>query len=165
MEEFTFEKDFIKKEFLVTCRFHTPLRALWEAFTKPSVQEKWFAPKPFKAITQSSDFKPGGHWHYYMLSPAGEKYWGLTRYLAVYPNKSYEAIDGFCDENGVIDTNLPQMNWHFEFTSAGGETQVRIRILTSGDAAMRKILDMGFEEGYLKALGQLRELVTRKRKF
>ncbi len=164
MEEFTFEKDFIKKEFLITSSFNATLKTVWDAFTKPAIQEKWFAPRPFKAVTQSSDFKPSGHWLYYMLSPEGEKYWGLTRYLAVYPNKSYEAIDGFCDENGVIDTSLPQMNWHFEFTSAGGDTQVHTRILTSGDAAMRKILDMGFEEGYLKALEQLRELLAGKKR-
>src|SRR5690606_30557571 len=106
----------IKREFAA----ERPL--VWDAFTKSEMLEKWFAPKPWKAITKSMDFKEGGHWLYAMVSPEGEKHWGISVYKNIRPQVSYIAEDAFTDEEGTINEELPQAVWDTSFSDNNGNT-------------------------------------------
>ncbi len=155
----SFNKNYPDKKIVVICRYNAPLDTVWDAFTNPVIMEKWFAPKPYKAITKISDFREGEYWLYYMLSPEGEKFWSIIKYTNIQTNKLYEASDAFCDENGVINTSLPQLNWRHDFSETNGETTVYIDITFASEPDMKKILEMGFEEGYRMSLNQLQEVL------
>ncbi len=159
MKTIIFDKDFANKRIVVACQFNAPLNVVWDAFTNPTVMDKWFAPHPFKAVTRSMNFSNGGRWLYCMLSPEGEKFWSLAEFSNIHLRKSYEALDAFCDENGGINTELPRLMWRYTFAEAGGVTTVVASIAAPNEADLKKILDMGFEEGYKMALNQLRELL------
>lgn len=161
METITLKKDYANKKVLVKCQYYATLPVVWDAHTNPLIMEKWFAPQPFKAVTKSVDFRVGGHWLYYMLSPEGEKFWGITHYKKIVINEMLEVVDGFCDENGKIDETLPQAGWTYHFTEGHEATTVDICIAFPDEDAMKTTLDMGFEEGFKQALGQLRELIGR----
>ncbi len=154
----TFDKDYPNRKITVANRFNAPLSVVWDAFTNPKTLEKWFAPKPFQAITKSMDFREGGQWLYYMLSPKGEKFWSISVYKKIQPNKSFEASDAFCNEKGEIDTNLPRLVWRYDFWEEVGGVKVNTVITFASEEDMKKILEMGFEEGYKMALSQLQEL-------
>ncbi len=162
METINFIKDYANKQIVITCIFNKPVNIIWDAFCNPATLEKWFAPKPYKAVTRKSDFKEGGYWLYYMLSPEGDKHWGITQYKKISVNKSYEASDAFCDENGVVDKLLPQLNWLYNFSEKNGKTTVYIAITLDNEEQMRQLLEMGFEEGYRIGLNQLQELLKMK---
>lgn len=154
----TFEKDFKNNKIVVTTEFNTPLAIIWDAFTNPAITDKWWAPKPYKTITKEMNFKEGGRWLYYMLSPEGQKHWCIAEFLKIQPKKYYEVLDAFCDENAVINTELPRMKWSNSFSEEGNKTRVVNTILGDEDE-LRKIIEMGFEEGYKMGLSQLYELL------
>jgi uncharacterized protein YndB with AHSA1/START domain len=155
IQTISFQKHFDKKQVIITHSYDTDVETIWNAFTQTDVLEKWWAPEPYKAIVVHNDFKIGGSLLYYMLSPAGEKHYCLAEFLKIDHLNSYEVFDAFCDENAIINTALPRVNWINEFTSENGETIVTNTISFRTVQEMNMLIDMGFEAGYRQALKQL----------
>jgi hypothetical protein len=61
------------------------------------------------------EFKEGGYWHYAMVTPDGCAYWSRVDYLAIHPIDSYATLDGFTDESGVVNPDLPRSRWDVTF--------------------------------------------------
>ncbi len=159
MKNFIFKKDYANSSIHVICHFKAPLRIIWDAFTNPVTLEKWLGPKPYQVISQEFDFTEGGHWLYCMLSPKGEKYWSITRYKKIRKNSLFEASDAFCDENGIVNPELPLLNWEYQFSEANNITEVQVEVKLASKQVMKQLLNMGFEEGYRISLNQLTELL------
>ncbi len=155
-----FEKDYTENQIKVSCMIDVAVNEVWNAFTTPEILEKWLAPEPYLAITKEMDFVEGGKWLYYMLSPQGEKYWGISIYSNIRVNESFDASDAFCDEKGIINTQLPRMYWYYRFSEDEGKTLVSVTIIPRNKEEMEQILEMGFEEGYKMSLLQLQRLLT-----
>lgn len=153
------KKDLAARKIMVTSQFHASLENLWDAFTNPETLEKWWAPKPYEAFTKKIHFADGGQWLYYMLSPEGEKHWCIAEFKNIHPKESYEVFDAFCDEEGKINTDLPRMNWTNSFREKNGMATVTNVIAFAKEEDMKKILEMGFEEGYTTGLNQLQKLL------
>src|SRR5688500_4780143 len=92
-------KDLDHKRLYVTREFDAPIEQLWRAWTESKITDQWWAPKPYKMHTVSQEFKPGGRWLYYMEAPNGARHYCLADYKQIIPQKSYEVLDAFCDEN------------------------------------------------------------------
>jgi uncharacterized protein YndB with AHSA1/START domain len=150
------------KQMTVSRRFPAPLKKVWAAWTEKDLLEKWWAPKPYRAVSKSFDFSEGGSWHYYMESPEGQKHWSLVNYLEIDPQKYFTARDGFCDENANWDTNLPSNIWRNEFSTDGNGTQVLVTLTFVSADDMKKIVEMGFKEGFTLGLDQLEELLAKQ---
>jgi PhnB protein len=153
------EQDFSKRKMTIISKFKTSKEKIWNAFTKPEITDKWWAPKPYQCITKQADFKDGGQWLYYMLSPQGEKHWCLAEFYNIRPLESYELNDAFCDENGNTNTNFPRTNWKNSFDEENGITKVTNILTYANEEDMKQILKMGFEEGYTMGLKQLNALL------
>ena len=153
------DKDFPGRKITATTRFSSPLKTVWTAFTDSTVLEKWFAPKPYKAVTKSMEFRNGGRWLYYMLSPKGEKIWSMEDFDNIHPMESFEALDRFVDKDGKIDDNLPQPHWRYTFSQEHGQVTVTAILSFKSEEEMRKILEMGFEQGFRMGLDQLHEIM------
>jgi PhnB protein len=67
--------------------FAANLDRVWDAWTKPEILDQWWAPKPYKAVTKSMDFREGGMWFYYMLSPENQKHWRKNNYQKIQVKK------------------------------------------------------------------------------
>jgi PhnB protein len=67
--------------------FAANLDRVWDAWTKPEILDQWWAPKPYKAVTKSMDFREGGMWFYYMLSPENQKHWCKNNYQKIQVKK------------------------------------------------------------------------------
>ncbi len=108
------------------------------------------------------DFREGGYWLYAMVGPNGEQHWARTDYQSIRALKGYLAIDGFCDEQGVINKELPQNKWETKFNPHADSTLVDIQLSFDTLADLEKIIEMGFEEGFVAALENLDELLASK---
>ena len=146
----------IKREFAA----ERPL--VWDAFTKSELLEKWFAPKPWRAETKSMDFREGGHWLYAMVSPEGEKHWGISFYKNINTQVSYTADDAFTDEEGTINKEMPQAKWDTSFSDNNGNTMVTIVIKYEDLAQLEATIKMGFKEGIGMSFENLDELFANK---
>ena len=127
-ERTTLTKDVANKKIFVSRQFDAPKTKVWEAWTTSSLLDKWWAPKPYKAITKSMDFREGGTWLYKMEGPDGNGMWARLDYKKIEPKNYYIALDAFCDENGNINTEFSRMNWKNTFVDKGNATSVEIEI-------------------------------------
>lgn len=153
------KKDLANKKITVVRSFDAPVERVWKAWTQRELLDQWWAPKPWKAETQSMDFRLGGKWLYDMVGPDGERHHAAIRFDTIEENKSFTAEDFFTDADGNKLNDMPSMNWYTTFDSAGNQTTVTINISFSSEEDLNKILEMGFEQGFTSALGNLDDLL------
>lgn len=155
------KKDEAKKQLIITREFDAPVAKVWSAWTEAEWLDQWWAPKPWKANTVKMDFRNGGRWLYYMEGPDGARHYSFADYSNIVPQKSYDALDGFCDEKGNINSGFPRMNWKCNFNGSDNGTIVHIEVNFNELSDMEKIIEMGFKEGFTMAHGNLDELLAR----
>lgn len=160
-KETIFTKDVANKKIKVVREFDAPLDLVWRAWTESEMLDQWWAPRPWKAVTKSMDFREGGRWFYYMEGPDGSRHYCILDYKTITPKKSITSKDAFCDENGNITTDFPSMDWKNVFTAAGNATKVEIEITFASEADLEKIIEMGFKEGFAAAHTNLDELLAK----
>lgn len=153
------KRDLDGKKITVERMFNAPRTRVWEAWTTAGLLEKWWAPKPWKAVTESFDFREGGHWHYHMTGTKGEKEWCWVEYKKIMPQEEIANMDAFCDAEGTIRPDMPQMDWNVRFEDAGGGTKIITTVFFATPEDMTKTIEMGFEEGYSMGLQNLEELL------
>lgn len=146
----------IKKEFAAA------ISLVWQAWTTQEWLDQWWGPQPWHVETKTQDFVPDGIWMYAMVSPEGDKNWSLSRFIDIDDKKSFSYKPGFCDEDGIINTDLPQSKWNVEFTQADGHTLVHCKIVYNESKDLEGVLAMGFKEGLKICLQQLDDLIERK---
>jgi uncharacterized protein YndB with AHSA1/START domain len=161
-KETIYTKDLANKKMKVVRDFDAPLPQVWKAWTEPAILDRWWAPKPWKANTQSMDFRPGGVWLYTMEGPKGEKQYCRADYQTIVPNKMFTGKDAFCDENGKIKTDMFRTNWKTEFTSIANGTRVIVEITADTEMDLQKMVEMGFEEGFAMAHRNLDEIFEKQ---
>ncbi|EOZ97828.1 PhnB protein [Indibacter alkaliphilus LW1] len=156
---FNFEVDRPKNQIKVERSFNAPLDMVWSAWTEAEILDQWWAPKPWRAETKSMDFSEGGHWHYAMVGPNGEKHWSRVDYLKIIPQAFFSANDGFCDENGNPNTSLPRNKWENSFSGQGEKTLVNILLSFDTLEDLEIIIEMGFKEGFTAGLENLDQYI------
>ncbi len=155
------EKNIKGKSITVSREFNAPVSNLWKAFTESKNLDQWWGPEPWHAETKSQTFKPGGYWHYAMVGPENEKHWARMDYIAINPQKSIEIEDMFCDENANVKTDLPVSKGHITFTETGNGTDVEFKMTYTTEEGVKKIIEMGFEEGITICFEQLDRLLKK----
>ncbi len=155
------EKNEEKMQMIVTRSFDAPLQKVWDAWTKSEMLDKWWAPKPYDAVTKSFSFEPGGKWYYYMKGPEGDQHWCMNIYEEIKAGEYFTATDCFCDEDGNPVTDAVGSNhWRIEFSEQNGVTTVKTTTTFASVEDMKKYLEMGVEQGFDQGLDQLDALIT-----
>ena len=145
----------IKKE------FDGPNQLVWDGWTTADLLDQWWGPQPWHVETKTLDFTINGIWHYAMVGPEGEKHWNLSQFIAIEEGQSFMYKDGFCDEHGIINQDMPQGTWLLSFSEAENTTLVDCKISMGTSEELQTILDMGFQEGISMCLKQLDALLER----
>lgn len=153
-------KDPANKRITVIRSFDAPVEDVWRAWTESELLDQWWAPKPYRAETKRISFKEGGHWLYAMVGPDNSKHWSKVEFVTIKNLKSFTSVDAFCDEDGNITNEMPAMNWRNEFVAEAGKTKVVVEISFNKEEDLQKIMDMGFEQGFTAALGNLEHYLS-----
>lgn len=153
-----------KKQLEIERVFNAGIDMVWRAWTEPEILDQWWAPKPWKTVTHSMDFKAGGRWLYSMNGPEGEQHKCSADYKTVTPKQNYTAADAFCDENWNPTPDMPNTNWDVSFKDNGNTTIVNIIATYPTKEAMETIIKMGFKEGFAMAHNNLDELLDELKK-
>lgn len=149
----------------VTREFQADLELVWEAWTNPEILDQWWAPKPYITKTKSMDFREGGMWLYAMVSPKNEVHWCRADYKTIEHQKSYSYTDHFCDEHGQVNDRFPNAFWTNVFSEQSKRTTVHITIQYESLAALEKIIELGFKEGFTMAMQNLDQYMEAKFKL
>lgn len=145
------------KTVLITEEFDAERDLVWDAYTKPELLDKWWAPKPWVSRTKAMDFREGGRRFYAMVSPEGQEHWSIQKYTSITPKTNFKFFNAFADENENPD--LPGSDWDLNFIEQEGKTNVSISIYNESLERLEKMIEMGFKEGFSMTTGHLKELL------
>jgi len=158
--QFDFLVDKDKNTITVKREFAANRQLVWECYTKSELLNQWFAPKPFTTKTKSMDFSEGGHWLYAMVAPEGNEHWCRMDYLTIRPIDHYTALDGFCDETGELNKDLPRADWDVSFSDMAEHALVQTIVTYKSLQDLETVIAMGMEEGLKSTLERLDELLA-----
>jgi uncharacterized protein YndB with AHSA1/START domain len=155
------KKDVTNKKAFITRDFDASVEQVWKHWTDAKLLDSWWAPKPWRAETKTMNFSEGGIWLYCMVGPEGERHWARFDYETIAVGKSFTGKDSFCDENGNKTADLPSTHWKNDFNKSATGTTVKVELTFSTEEDMKKLFEMGFEEGFAMGLGNLDELLAK----
>jgi uncharacterized protein YndB with AHSA1/START domain len=145
----------------VTSEFGAPIERVWQMWANPRLLERWWGPPMYPATVVRHDLFPGGSVDYFMTSPQGDRHGGWWRVAAVDAPTHLEFSDGFADEAGEPNPDMPVTTTIVDLAAqSDGTTRMSIETRFPSQAAMERLLAMGIEEGLAAALGQIDGLLT-----
>lgn len=137
----------------------TPQRA-WQLWSDPRQLERWWGPPTHPATVTDHDLSPGGRVAYFMTGPEGERYHGWWRVVEVRHPRSLEFEDGFADEDGSENPDMPTTTTTVTFEADGDGTRMTITSTFPSLEAMEQLLEMGAAEGMRQALSQIEAILA-----
>ncbi|HEX6257405.1 MAG TPA: SRPBCC domain-containing protein, partial [Euzebyales bacterium] len=98
---------------------------------------------------------------YLMTGPDGQKSAGYWDVLEVDPPRRFVVDDGFADDTGQPNTDMPTTRMELELAErAGGGTTMTVVSTFASTDAMTQLIEMGMEEGMREAMGQIDSLLA-----
>ena len=140
----------------ITAELDAGVERAWQLWADPRQLERWWGPPTYPATVVDHDLVPGGRVTYFMTGPDGEKFHGWWQVLAVDPPNRLELKDGFADDTGTPNDDMPTTTTVVTLTERdGGGTLMAIETQFPSLPAMEQLVSMGMEEGMVAALGQI----------
>src|SRR4051795_4403215 len=131
-----------ERELVVTRTFNGPARIVFEAWTKPELFRRWWAPKScgVSVISCELDVRTGGTYRLEMGHPSSEQPMAFFgRYVEVTPPSRLVWTNDEGDENGAVTT--------VTFEKRGGETLVVMHDLYPSQKALDDAIASGSTSG------------------
>ena len=141
--------------FTIVAEFAAPPKRVWQVWADPRQLERWLGPPTWPATFVEHDLTTGGGAHYFMTGPEGEKAHGWWRIVAVDEPRSIEFEDGFADEEGRPNDEMPVTRGRVELEDTGSGTRMTVRSQFASAEQMEQLVSMGMGEGMTQAMGQI----------
>ena len=138
-----------------------PPHIVWKAWTTPDLLKKWFTPAPWTTVDCEIDLRPGGVFRTVMRSPEGQEFPNAGCYLEVVENERLVWTNALAPGFRPTQPSAAMPCDTFAYTvilslePQGKGTRYRAVVLHGDEEARRKHDEMGFQEGWGKALDQL----------
>ncbi len=126
---------------------------VWEAWTNPEHIKHWFTPAPWQTVDCEIDLRPGGVFRTVMRSPEGQEFPHVGCYLEIVEKKKIVWTDALGPDYRPSAT--PFVTATIMMEPHGQGTKYTAIVLHKDEADKKKHKEMGFEEGWGKALDQL----------
>lgn len=140
--------------------YPVPVERLWNAWADPRQVEKFWGPETWPATFTRHDMAPGGRSQYYMTGPDGSRSHGWWRFVTVDPGRLIELEDGFANEDGSENREMPTMRMVFSFEGTASGSRFTAVTHFPGLEAMERVVEMGMIEGMKSALGQMDDVLA-----
>jgi uncharacterized protein YndB with AHSA1/START domain len=142
-----------EREIVVTRVFDGPARIVFDAWTKPELLMRWWAPKSFGItfLSCETDVRPGGTYKFVFAHPqSGEPMAFVGRYLEVEPHSRlvWTNEEG---ENGAVTT--------LTFEEQDGKTHLVLQDLYPSKEALDEAVASGSTNGYPEQFDELDALL------
>jgi uncharacterized protein YndB with AHSA1/START domain len=150
------DKDLDNHTMTVVADYDAPVERVWQLYADPRQLERFWGPPTWPSTVVDHDLSPGGRVTYFMTGPDGEKSAGYWDVLEVEAPHRFVVEDGFADDSGQPNSEMPTTRMELEFVerAGNGTTMTVVSTFASSDA-MRQMLDMGMEDGIRQAMGQI----------
>ena len=144
-------------EIRITRRFQAPSRIVFEAWTKPELVSRWWAPKSHGVEMSSceADVREGGDYRYVLLHPAAGElaFSGTYREVVAYTRLVYtHCFEPMRDAGDVIVT--------VTFQEENGSTRLESLEQYPSKEALDGAIAAGMESGMRETMNQLDAMLT-----
>jgi uncharacterized protein YndB with AHSA1/START domain len=144
-----------ERELVVTRTFKAPARIVFEAWTKPELLMRWWAPKScgISFVSCEADVRAGGAYRFVFSHPAaGQPMTFFGRYIDVTPPLRLGWTNEEGDEGGQVTT--------VRFDEGDDETRVVMHDLYPSKHSLDDAITSGSADGFSEAFEQLDELLV-----
>jgi uncharacterized protein YndB with AHSA1/START domain len=144
-----------ERELVVTRTFNAPARVVFEAWTKPELLRRWWAPKSFGVsfISCEADVRAGGTYRFVFGHPASAQPMAFFgRYIEVTPHSRLVWTNDEAGEGGAVTT--------VTFEERGPKTLVVMHDLYPSKEALDSAIASGSTGGVSETFEQLDELLV-----
>lgn len=143
------------RELVVTRLFNGPVRIVFQAWTKPELFTRWWAPKSFglTILSCEMDIRTGGTYRLEMGHPSSEKPMAFFgRYIEVIPHTRIVWTNDDGGEDGAVTT--------VTFEERDEQTLVVLRELYPSKKALDDAMASGSTSGFVEQFEQLDALLA-----
>jgi uncharacterized protein YndB with AHSA1/START domain len=144
-----------ERELVVTRTFDGPAHIVFEAWTKPELLRRWWAPKSFgiSFLSCEADVRTGGSYRFVFGHPASEQPMAFFgRYVEVVPPTRLVWTNEEGGEDGSVTT--------VTFEERGGKTLVVMRDRYPSKEALDAAIASGSTSGFDETFAQLDALLV-----
>jgi uncharacterized protein YndB with AHSA1/START domain len=131
---------------------------VWGAWTIPDQVMKWFTPAPWTTVDCEIDLRPGGIFRTVMRSPEGQAMTVVGCYLEVVPDErlvwTTALLPGYRPSRAGGGMELP-FTAVITLEPSGNGTKYTALAIHGSEAESQRHNEMGFRQGWGKALDQL----------
>ena len=144
-----------------------PRALVWTAWTTPEHVKKWFTPAPWTTVDCEIDLRPGGIFRTVMRSPEGQESPHVGCILEVVENQKLVWTNvlapGYRPSSRPSDDSCVALAFTavISLEPHGDGTKYTALVIHGDEGSRRKHEEMGFHDGWGKALDQLVALVRR----
>lgn len=153
-------KDPVALTMTITAEFSAPIERTWQLWADPRLLERWWGPPTYPATVVHHDLTPGGRVRYLMTGPEGDQHHGWWRVIKVAAPRHLEFEDGFADEHGHPNADLPTTTTRVTLEVIDTGTSMTILSRFPSLEQMEQLIAMGMEEGMKAAMGQMDALIA-----
>jgi uncharacterized protein YndB with AHSA1/START domain len=145
-----------ERELVVTRSFNGPGRIVFEAWTKPELLKRWWAPKStgLSLLSCEADVRDGGRYRFEIGHEASKPMAFFGRYIEATPHSRLVWTNDESDDGAVTTVT---------FEEKGGKTLLAIHELHPSKTALDGAI-AGMQGGMSEAFDQLDELLVTLRK-
>lgn len=137
-----------------------PRDVVWRCWTETDLFRQWYCPAPWIISHADIDLKVGGRMNCVMEGPDGERHEIVGMLLEFVPGERLTFTDGYAE--GFMPRANPFMTGYVRLADHGdGETRMVWGARHTSAEDRQKHIEMGFEQGWNAAAGQLDELARR----
>ena len=143
------------QEIVVARTVHGPARLVWDAWTRPDLFQRWWAPASscVRMLSKEMDVRTGGSYRLLMAHPSLEEpmtFFG--RYLEATPPSRLVWTNEEGEEGGAVTT--------VTFEEAGEATRLVVHELYPSKAALDEAMASGSTSGWGEQFEQLEALIS-----
>ncbi|SJN20926.1 hypothetical protein FM104_02885 [Microbacterium esteraromaticum] len=149
----------------VIAEFAAPVERVWAAYSDPRQLERFWGPPGWPATFTAWDHTVGGRAQYTMHGPRGERASGYWEFLAIDEPHGFEVLDGFADDEGNPNPDLPAMRMAVRFEPTDDGTRMTMTSYLQSIEALEQMVEMGAIEGTRTAMAQLDAVLQDLREY
>lgn len=150
------------REIVIARTFNGPARIVFDAWTKPELVRRWWAPKSHRASVVSCDasVRVGGHYRYHLRLDNGNEFAFSGRYTEVTPHSRLVYTEIFEPTAAGAKPGDAEVIITVTFDEEDGKTHLVSHSMCPSKDVRDAIIASGMEHGMRETMDQLEELVA-----
>jgi uncharacterized protein YndB with AHSA1/START domain len=160
MSVISVEKDFDSLSLILVAEFDAPIERVWQLWADPRQLERWWGPPTHPATVEKHHLAAGGEVTYLMTGPDGETSRGWWRVTSVDAPESLEFTDGFANQDGTPNAELPTIAVQMRLTEHDAGTRMELRFVFDSSEHMGLFERRGTLDVIPQSVGQIDALLA-----